>query len=95
MSGVRIYTRQGCKSSEKALTFLEEMGIPYDEIDITGDATAEAEMVEADHGAHGTPQIFINGECIGGVDELIQEEEQGRLAVRLASGLGLETLVSR
>jgi glutaredoxin 3 len=87
MSRVRIFTRKGDKYSEKALTFLDEMGIPYDEIDITEDVEAEEAMAEAASGAHGTPQIFIDGDHIGGVDELIEEDNQGRLAMRLASGL--------
>jgi glutaredoxin 3 len=87
MSRVRIFTRKGDKYSEKALTFLDEMGIPYDEIDITEDVAAEEAMAEAASGAHGTPQIFIDGDHIGGIDELIEEDNQGRLAMRLASGI--------
>jgi glutaredoxin 3 len=87
MSRVRIFTRQGDRYSEEALTFLDEMGVPYDEIDITEDLAAEEAMAEAAGGAHGTPQIFIDGEYLGGLEELLEEEAQGRLAVRLASGL--------
>jgi glutaredoxin 3 len=84
---VRIYTKQGCEFSESALMFLEEKGIPVEEIDITDDAAAEAEMVAAAGGARTTPQIFIDGEHIGGFDELVEEDAHGRLAMRLASGL--------
>jgi GrxC family glutaredoxin len=87
MSRVRIYTKQECRFSEKALMFLEEKGVPYDEIDITGDHEAEEEMVEAAGGSRTTPQIFIDGEHIGGFDELVEEDAHGRLAMRLASGL--------
>jgi glutaredoxin 3 len=87
MSRVHIFTRKGDKYSEEALTFLDETGIPYDEIDITEDLAAEEVMAEAASGAHGTPQIFIDGEHLGGLEELIEEDAQGRLAVRLASGL--------
>jgi glutaredoxin 3 len=87
MSRVRIYTREECQFSEQALMFLEEKGIPYDEIDITADAEAEAEMVEASGGKRTTPQIFIDGEHLGGLDQLVEEDAHGRLAMRLASGL--------
>jgi len=87
MSRLRIFTRQGCTYSERALTFLDEMGIPYDEIDITEDLAAEEVMAESAGGTHGTPQIFIDGEYLGGYEELIEEDAQGRLAGRLASGL--------
>jgi glutaredoxin 3 len=87
MSRVRIYTKQGCKYSENALMFLDEKGIPYDEIDVTDDAEAEDAMAEAARGARSTPQVFIDGEHIGGLEELVEEDAQGRLAMRLASGL--------
>jgi glutaredoxin 3 len=87
MSRVRIFTRRGDRYSEKALTFLDEMGIPYDEIDITESVEGEEAMAEAASGAHSTPQIFIDGEHLGGLEELIEEDGQGRLAMRLASGI--------
>lgn len=86
-SRVRIYTKQGCRYSEQALMFLEDQGIPYDEVDITDNHDLEAEMIEAASGDDTTPQIFIDGEHIGGYDELVEEDHQGRLAARLASGL--------
>ena len=33
MSRVLIYTKRGCQFSEQALNFLDEKGIPYDEIE--------------------------------------------------------------
>jgi glutaredoxin 3 len=87
MSRVRIYTKLGCRFSEEALLFLDEKGIPYDEVDITDDASGEAEMVEAAGGESTTPQIFVDGEHIGGLDELVEEDRKGRLAAILASGL--------
>jgi glutaredoxin 3 len=51
------------------------------------DPGAEAEMVEASGGERSTPQVFIDGEHIGGYEELVEEDEHGRLAMRLASGL--------
>jgi glutaredoxin 3 len=87
MSRVRIYTKQQCPFSYKARELLEELGVPYDEIDITDDEDRRAEMIEAAGGAKTTPQIFIDGEHIGGLDELVEEHRQGRLAATLASGL--------
>jgi glutaredoxin 3 len=87
MSRVRIYTKQHCPFSAKARELLEELGVPYDEIDITEDPDMRAEMIDASGGASTTPQIFIDGEHIGGLDDLIEENRQGRLAATLASGL--------
>ena len=86
-SRVRIYTKEYCRFSEQARFFLEEKGVPYEEIDITNDEASRAEMVAASGGDTTTPQVFIDGEHIGGLDDLIDEDRRGRLATRLASGL--------
>jgi glutaredoxin 3 len=87
MSRIRIYTQQGCSSSEQARFFLEEKGIPYDEVDIDEDPALRAEMMELSGGAKDTPQVFIDGEHIGGLDDLVEEDRQGRLAAIMAGGL--------
>jgi glutaredoxin 3 len=87
MSRVRIYTKQHCVFSEKALLFLQDVGIPYQEVDITDDEASRAAMTEAAGGDSSTPQVFIDGEHIGGYEDLVEEDHQGRLAARLASGV--------
>ena len=56
MSRVRIYTKWRCHFSEKALLFLEEKGIPYEEVDITGDPELERRYRER------LPVVLIDGE---------------------------------
>jgi glutaredoxin 3 len=87
MTRVRIYTKQSCRFSEQALIFLDEKGIPYEEVDITDDPQRQAEMMAASGGADSTPQIFIDGEHIGGFEDLVEEDRMGHLAATLASGL--------
>jgi glutaredoxin 3 len=87
MTRVRIYTKQGCHYSNDALFFLDEKGIPYEEVDITDDPQRRAEMIEAANGADTTPQIFIDGQHVGGYEELVDEDRQGHLAAIMASGL--------
>jgi glutaredoxin 3 len=86
MSRIMMYTRQDCPFSEQARLFLEEKGIPYEEVDITGSPELQAEM-EASGGTSSTPQIFLDGELLGGFDDLLEEDRQGRLAATMASGL--------
>ena len=87
MTRVRIYTKQRCRFSDEALFFLDEKGIPYEEVDITDDPQRRAEMIEAANGDDTTPQIFIDGEHVGGYDELVDEDRHGHLAAIMASGL--------
>jgi glutaredoxin 3 len=87
MSRVTIYTKTKCPFSEQARVFLDDKGIPYDELDITDDSERKAEMMELAGGDDTTPQVFIDGEHIGGFDDLVEEDRQGHLAATLASGL--------
>jgi glutaredoxin 3 len=86
MSRIRIYTKQDCPFSEQTRLFLEEKGIPYEEVDITADPGLKAEMVVRS-GASTTPQIFLDGEHVGGFDDLVEEDRLGHLAATMAAGL--------
>ncbi len=87
MSRIRMYTKQDCPFSEEARFFLEEKGVPYDEVDISEREDLKREMMEATGGETTTPQIFLDGEHIGGFDDLVEEDRLGHLAATLASGL--------
>lgn len=69
--GVEIYTRQGCRYSENARAYLEERGIEYTDIDVEA-GEAREEMVSRSGGRTSTPQIFLEGQHIGGYDDLVQ-----------------------
>jgi glutaredoxin 3 len=80
MAKVKVYTKQGCPFSERARDILEEKGIPYDDIDTTDSPELQQEMIAAAGGRYTTPQVFIDGEHIGGADDLEQADRAGRLA---------------
>jgi len=83
MAKVTIYTKEGCPFSTRAIEMLEEKGISYDEISITGSAERRAEMMAASGGHRTTPQILIDGEPLGGADDLEEADRAGRLASML------------
>jgi peroxiredoxin/glutaredoxin len=62
---IAILTRAGCPHCVRATALLDARGMPFDELEIDG-----VNELFALSGAKTTPQIFINGECIGGADEL-------------------------
>ena len=66
--GVAIFTKPGCSHCTKAKATLAEQGLQYEEL-ILGDNTTISAM-RAISNADTTPQIFIDGKCIGGNDEL-------------------------
>lgn len=66
---IEIYFKTWCPYSRKALALLSEKGVPYSAIDVTSDRVLEAEMIDRS-GRTSVPQIFIDGEGIGGYDDL-------------------------
>jgi len=73
-----ILTRKDCKFCAEAKRALEAAGIPYEELVLNQDFTDRSLRALSGHTSF--PQIFINGERIGGADELAQY-----LQVRMAA----------
>jgi glutaredoxin 3 len=80
---VRIYTTLICRFCILAKMLLKRKGVPYEEIDVSGDREARARLVQAT-GRRTVPQIFINEEPIGGFHELAALERTGDLDKKLA-----------
>lgn len=70
MSEVLIYTKNWCGYCRAAKQLLEKLGLSYQEIDVTSDQAGYAEMVQKAAGRTTVPQIFIDGEGIGGYTDL-------------------------
>ncbi len=67
---VTVFTREGCPFCARAKGMLREGGIQYDELVLNrdfGEVTLRAVA-----GASLVPQVFVNGEHIGGSDDLEQ-----------------------
>jgi glutaredoxin-like protein len=65
---VSIFTRPGCPFCAKAKKALSEAGMQYEELVLNKDYTEETLRAVAN--ATSVPQVFINGEKIGGSDDL-------------------------
>ena len=75
---VEVYHKTWCSYSRAALALLKEKGARFEDIDVTDDEMRELEMIErAD--ATSVPQIFVDGESIGGYDELAALDAHGLL----------------
>jgi len=68
----------------RAKSLLRSKGVAFEEIDVTDDPALRAKMVERAGGRRTVPEIFINGEIIGGCDELYMLELSGELDTLLA-----------
>jgi len=85
MSQVVMYSTSWCPYCAMAKRLLDEKGQTYEEIDVEVVAGSRQEMVEKS-GRHTVPQIFVGTRHVGGYDDLMALESQGRLAGVLAGG---------
>lgn len=84
MAEVIIYTTLVCPYCVRAKHLLQKKGVPYQEVDVSHDHAARMDLVQRT-GRRTVPQIFINGESIGGCDELYALERAGELDRKLAA----------
>jgi len=84
MNNVRMYSTMICPYCIRAKLLLKARGIAYEDIDVTGDRAAREWLVQTT-GRRTVPQIFINGEAIGGYDELAKLDRTGELQQKLAA----------
>ena len=66
---IEIYYKTWCPYSQAALKLLDDLGVAYTGIDVTSDPVREAEMIRRSDSTF-VPEIFIDGELIGGYTEL-------------------------
>ncbi len=83
MAKIEIYTSPWCGYCIRAKRLLESKGASYQEMDVMEDASRRAEMRERSRRST-VPQIFINGQHIGGSDDLAALEAAGKLDGLLA-----------
>jgi len=79
MSAVTIYTTASCVFCLRAKEYLRSRGVAYEEVDVTGDEAARAELVERANGRRTVPQIFVRGVPIGGYTDLVALDRAGKL----------------
>lgn len=84
MAEVEIYTTKICPYCVRAKRLLEKKGVSYKEIDVSNDPGLRDFMVSRAGGRQTVPQIFINGEHVGGCDDLYSLETAGELDPMLA-----------
>lgn len=85
MADIVIYTTFMCPYCARAKALLEKKGQTYNEIDVTYDAATREEMSKKAGGLRTVPQIWINGQHVGGSDDLHALDKAGKLDPMLAA----------
>jgi len=81
---VEIYTADYCPYCHRAKHLLRAKNVAFEEIDVTVDPEGRAVMRERAGGRTTVPQIFINGQHVGGCDDLHALDDAGKLDALLA-----------
>jgi glutaredoxin 3 len=76
---VEIYTKFACPYCFRAKLLLEQKGAEYD----AASGARREEMLARSNGGTTVPQIFINGQHVGGSDDLAALEHAGKLDAML------------
>lgn len=78
MANIEIYTKATCPFCHRAKALLQSKGAQFNEIAIDNDPKKREEMIERS-GRTTVPQIFIDGQHIGGCDDLHALDAKGGL----------------
>lgn len=79
MSRVTVYTTEPCGFCRTAKGLLDRRGVKYEEINLVKDPSGRAELVELT-GMMTFPQVVIDGLPVGGYQELVRLDRDGRLS---------------
>lgn len=78
MKKVRLYSKDPCPFCVNAKRLLNEKGIPFEEIDLTG-KPEEMNRIKDETGWRTVPIIFIGDQLVGGYVDLKALDEKGEL----------------
>ncbi len=85
MAHVTIYTRPFCGYCARALSVLGEKGADFTEVEAGMDPALRKEMMDRSGGRATFPQIFIGDEHIGGCDDMLALDRDGKLDALLTA----------
>jgi glutaredoxin 3 len=83
MAQVEMYTTGWCPYCAHARALLGRKGVGYTEFDIDEEPQRRDEMIRRAGGRTSVPQIFVDGEHIGGCDDMVALDRAGKLDTRL------------
>nr|WP_316656650.1 glutaredoxin 3 [uncultured Gellertiella sp.] len=85
MADVIIYTRNGCPYCTQAKSLLGSKGADFKEFNASENPAFRQEMIERS-GRSTFPQVFVNGQHLGGCDDIHALDRSGKLDPLLSAG---------
>jgi glutaredoxin 3 len=78
---IRLYTTAPCARCVRAKDLLQRRGLDFTELNLVKDPVGRRELAELT-GRMTFPQIVVDGEPLGGLQELQEADERGELEQR-------------
>ena len=78
-SRVVVFSTDACTYCEHAKNLLRKRGVPFEDVDLGSDPELQAQLTEIT-GMESYPQIVVDGEPLGGLNELRAAEKSGVMA---------------
>jgi glutaredoxin 3 len=79
MKDVTIYSTTYCGFCARSKDLLRNMGVLFDEVDVTGDDEARERLVQMTGGKRTVPQIWVGETYVGGYMDLKRLRDTGEL----------------
>jgi glutaredoxin 3 len=79
MTHVTIYTKPYCPYCIRAVSLLEKKGVEFTEVEAAFDPAKRQEMMQRSGGRATFPQIFVGDRHIGGCDDMLALDRDGKL----------------
>jgi glutaredoxin 3 len=76
---ITVYSGPFCPYCTKAKALLDKKNVSYEDFNVKEDSVKFDEMLSRSNGRKTIPQIFINGQHIGGCDDLYALDAAGKL----------------
>lgn len=70
---IRVVTKTGCPYCERAKAALDALGATYEVETIDDESRRRAFYAECGEGVSSVPQIFVDGERLGGYVDLVRK----------------------
>ena len=84
MSRMKVYTTEPCGYCRTAKALLAKRRIAYEEVNLARDPEGRAELVRLT-GMMTFPQVVIDGNPLGGYQELVRADREGTLTALAAA----------
>jgi len=82
MKPVKIYTKSTCPFCHRVTAFFKQKGVPFEEIDLSSKPD-ELSALKERTGLRTVPQVFVGDTLVGGCDDTLALDAEGKLDVLL------------